>query len=258
MKRHEVLARLHQLLQPRTYLEVGVNDGRSLARARCRSIAIDPAFKVTSPIHCDVELAKATSDDFFARSNPTKHFRGKPTDFAFIDGMHLFEYAFRDFINIERHMRWTSVAVFDDMLPRSVDEAARDRHTGPWTGDVYKVMLVLAEYRPDLILLPLDTAPTGVLLVLAPDPSNQSLVKAYDKILAAQTGPDPQPVPSGVISRECAYDPAAVLDAPFWSSLVRARGRLGGLLGTKYDADQLRSDVESSLGPVRLEAAAAA
>ena len=58
------------------------------------------------------------------------HHRGGTTlDLAFIDGMHLFEYALRDFINVERFADWSSVIVFDDMLPRNVDEAARDRHT---------------------------------------------------------------------------------------------------------------------------------
>ena len=57
---------------------------------------------------------------------------------AFIDGMHLSEFALRDFIGVERLSRWTGVAIFDDMLP-GVEEAGRDRRTRAWTGDVYKV-----------------------------------------------------------------------------------------------------------------------
>jgi hypothetical protein len=46
---------------------VGVNDdGRSLALSKVKSIAVDPAFKVTSPISCDARLVKATSDKYFA------------------------------------------------------------------------------------------------------------------------------------------------------------------------------------------------
>jgi hypothetical protein len=38
-------------------------------------------------------------------------------DRAFIDGMHCFEFVLRDFINTERYMSWTSVIVFNDVLP---------------------------------------------------------------------------------------------------------------------------------------------
>ena len=83
--------------------------------------------------------------------------------------MHLFEYALRDFINVERFADWSSVIVFDDMLPRNVDEAARDRHTKMWTGDVYKVVPVLQKYRPDLTVIQVDTQPTGMAVVFDAD-----------------------------------------------------------------------------------------
>ena len=51
----------------------------------------------------------------------------------FIDGMHLSEFALRDFINIEPFMADTGVIVIDDVLPRNGLEAARDRKTEPWT-----------------------------------------------------------------------------------------------------------------------------
>ena len=76
MKRHEFLRGLHKASANRNYLEIGVNDGRSLTFSRVPSIAIDPAFKVVSEIRCDVHLAKATSDDFFARENPLQHLKG--------------------------------------------------------------------------------------------------------------------------------------------------------------------------------------
>ena len=60
------------------------------------------------------------------------HYRGGTRlDLVFVDGMHLFEFALRDFMNVERHADWWSVIVFDDILPRDVDEAARERHTVP-------------------------------------------------------------------------------------------------------------------------------
>ena len=223
MQRHEFLRRLHRRTKPKTYLEVGVNSGASLRLSRARTIAIDPQFKIIHPLRCNLVMAKATSDDYFAQPDAFAHFRGRPTDLAFIDGMHLFEFALRDFINVERETDWTSVVVFDDMLPRNVEEAARDRLTRAWTGDVYKVILTLREYRPDLVLLPVDTAPTGLLVVLAPDRTSTVLKDNYDAIEQRYIVPDPQVVPDDILTRECAYDPEEVLSAPFWDVITAGR-----------------------------------
>jgi hypothetical protein len=223
MQRHEFLRRLHRRTKPKTYLEVGVNSGASLRLSHTRSIAIDPQFKIVHPMRCNLALFKATSDDHFARPDAFAHFRGRTTDLAFIDGLHLFEFALRDFMNAEKQTDWTSVVVFDDMLPRDVDEAARDRHTSAWTGDVFKVILTLREYRPDLVLLPVDTKPTGLLVVLAPDAANRVLADRYDEIERRYVVPDPQAVPDDILSRSCAFDPEEVLTAPFWDVIAAGR-----------------------------------
>jgi hypothetical protein len=70
-----------------------------------------------------------TSDDYFESIAPNSPFVDRPIDLAFIDGLHLFEYAIRDFVNIERHTEWSSVTIIDDVLPRGPVEAARERTT---------------------------------------------------------------------------------------------------------------------------------
>lgn len=243
MDRHGFLRQLHRVSKPRNYLEIGVNDGRSLALSRVPSVAVDPAFRLVTSISCDVHLVRATSDDFFARRDPLVHLRtgrnpfralarrdpmnvlgGEPRlELSFIDGMHLFEYALRDFMNVERYSRWSSVIVLDDMMPRDVDEAARDRHTKFWTGDVYKVVQVLRRYRPDLVVVEVDTAPTGVAVVFGADPASTVLKDSYDRIVEEYVVPDPQDVPDEVLTRKNAVRPEALLGAGFWPGLVRAR-----------------------------------
>jgi hypothetical protein len=244
VRRHDVLRRLHELARPRTYLEIGVNDGRSLALSSVRSIGIDPAFTVTSELRGDLHLVRATSDDFFARSDPLEHLRGTPLDLAFIDGMHLAEFALRDFINVERHATWSTVIVLDDQLPRNIDEAARDRHTVDWAGDVYKMIPILHRYRPDLRVVPLDTTPTGVVAVFGADPANRVLSQRYDEIVAEYVVADPQDVPDQIIAREGAVDAATLLDAIPWERFVTARD--GG--GTEYGRADLLADVERVVG----------
>ncbi|MEO6207239.1 MAG: class I SAM-dependent methyltransferase [Candidatus Limnocylindrales bacterium] len=259
MNRHEFLRELHALTRPRNYLEIGVNDGKSLALSRVPTIGVDPAFKITVPIHCDVQLIKATSDAFFARKDPIRHLRssrdprknvrrgrplfgawiGKTTvDLAFIDGLHLFEFALRDFMNIERLTGPSSVVVMDDMLPRNVDEAARDRHTGEWAGDVYKVIPVLREFRPDLVLIPVDTTPTGVLVVLGTDATSTVLRENYDEIIARWVVADPQDIPADILERRIAVDPERLLASSLWRTVARK-----GRGGSRAHLDAIRGEI---------------
>jgi predicted O-methyltransferase YrrM len=225
MRRHDLLAHLHRLLEPRTYLEIGVSDGRSLTLSRAQTIAIDPAFKVTSEVQCDLHLVRATSDEFFARGNPIAHFRRPVIDLAFIDGMHLAEYTLRDYMNVERFTTPASVIVFDDMLPRTVDEAARHRVTKMWTGDVYKVVQALRTHRQDVIVFDVDTEPTGTSVVLLPDAAATGLTDDYDDLVEAMVVEDPQDVPAEVLERKHAVDPEKLVRNPAWERLAQLRDR---------------------------------
>lgn len=220
---HEFLTRLHHVLQPRTYLEIGIFDGRSLRLSRTRTIGIDPEFAINREIECDVQLARATSDDFFAREDALRHFEGVPLDFAFIDGLHFAEYAYRDFLNVEKAVDAGGIIVLDDMLPRNALEAARDRKTSAWAGDVYKVGQILQRRRPDLIVHWVNTAPTGTLLVAKPDPTSTVLSDVYDDELSYLKAPDPQTPPEELLTRQIAVDPRDILDIPLWDSLIASR-----------------------------------
>jgi hypothetical protein len=223
MTRHELLQGLHEKIRPRTYLEIGIRTGRSMVLSRCRSIGVDPFFKIDNPIHCDVQLIKVTSDDFFARDDPLAHFEGIPVDLAFIDGMHLSDFALRDFINIEPFMADTGVVVLDDVLPRNGLEAARDRKTEPWTGDVYKVVEVLRRRRSDLAVLLVNTAPTGTAVVLGVDQASTILKDAYAEEEPYLLRPDPQTPPQEYMDRSIAIEPDVLLGSPVWDELVAIR-----------------------------------
>jgi len=227
VQRHDLLAGLHELLQPRSYLEIGVSAGRSMTLSRTRSIGVDPAFLIRRELLCDLHLVRATSDEFFAREHPLAHFDEPVVDLAFIDGMHLAEYALRDLINTERYTRSTSVILIDDMLPRTVDEADRDRGRPrprpAWAGDVYKILRTLQTLRPDLVCLPVDTDPTGTVLVLLPDPADTSLLSAYDDMVVDYVTPDPQAVPPEILNRSHAVSPGRLLESTVWEGLRRLR-----------------------------------
>lgn len=219
----DFFAQLHARLQPRTYLEIGVAAGKSLRLSSCRSVGIDPGYAITVPINGDIALVRTTSDEYFNRPDPLAPTNGRPFDMAFIDGLHLFEFALRDFINTERHCAEQALIIFDDVLPRTVDEAARQRHTRAWTGDVFPILAVLAEYRPELSVLTVDTRPTGLLLVMGLDPTNTVLSDNYDEIIDRHRRPDPQSVPQTLLDRTAVLPPERVIDSTCWDVLRESR-----------------------------------
>jgi hypothetical protein len=229
LRKHQLLRTLHERLQPRTYFEIGVRKGKSLEMSRVPSVGVDPFFVVDHELHCDVHLVRTTSDEFFARKHPFAHFEEPVVDLAFIDGMHLAEFALRDLINTERWCHPASVIVIDDMLPRNVVEAGRGRTGsavgGAWAGDVYKMIDILREHRPDLVLLEVDTEPTGTVVILLPDPSDTRLAAAYESAVAGMVVPDPQSVPDWCLNRTRAIAPETLVDAPIWDELRKARTR---------------------------------
>lgn len=220
----DFLQALHQRLRPPTYLEIGVRHGDSLALAEKAAIGVDPRPRVRAELGEGTRIYRQTSDDFFARDRPLRHFDRRAIAMSFIDGLHLAEYALRDFINVERLSRWTSVAVFDDIFPREAEWASRERETRAWTGDVFKLMGVLERHRPDLGLLRVDTEPTGLLLVLGLDRDSTVLSQRYEQIAAEIAQPDPQVVPDEILERRGAVAPDAVLESAVWRVLRNARG----------------------------------
>ncbi|GAB3380280.1 methyltransferase domain-containing protein [Lysobacter fragariae] len=200
----ETLARVHEVLQPALYLEIGVRHGRSLALARGTAVGVDPEPALEAALPATTRLLTMASDDFF--HDVAAEELASPPDLAFIDGMHLFEYALRDFMHIERLAKPGTLVVIDDIHPSHPAQAERNRRTRVWTGDVWKLHKCLAEVRPDLILIPIDTAPTGLLLVAGLDPANRVLWNQYNPIVRKYSA-DMAP-PATVLRREGALAPS--------------------------------------------------
>lgn len=181
---YALLKRLHLLLEPRTYVEIGIRQGQSLSLAKTtkHSVGIDPAPDVKAPLPPGAKVFRMTSDDFFARHNLHRELEGHPVDLAFIDGMHLFEFALRDFINLEKYCSPASTILVHDCYPIDAVSAARERTTAVWSGDVWKLLLCFKRYRPDLELTTIDVPPTGLGIIRNLDPGSTVLADSLDKI----------------------------------------------------------------------------
>jgi hypothetical protein len=184
-----VLRRLHELVRPRSYSEIGVETGATLALAHTaeRIIGIDPehAKLRRDLLPPQAKLFHETSDAFFAGHARVDCLGPQRLELAFIDGMHWFEYALRDFINVEAWSEPSGVIVLHDCLPVVPLTASRERRSKFWVGDVWKVVPILRQYRPELRIKVIATAPSGLCVVRGLDPGSRVLSDRLDEIVEA-------------------------------------------------------------------------
>ncbi len=161
-----LLADVHRRLAPRTYLEVGVNEGHSLrlVGASTRIVGVDPEPKVDALDHPDWTVVPATSEAFFAEHD-VAGLLGAPLDLAFVDGLHLFEVALADVLAIERLAHPGTIVLVHDVVPIDAETSTRERTTTIWSGDVWKAVVLLRRHRPDLTVTTLDVGPTGMAVI---------------------------------------------------------------------------------------------
>lgn len=201
----DALKLIHAAVAPRYYLEIGVFHGASLVQSKVPSLGIDPAPNITAPLRDNHALHIGLSDDFFL--DPTLYAQLGPLDLVYIDGMHLLENALMDFMNVERHAHAGSVILVDDIFPNHPTQARRQRSSRHWTGDVWKIIDLLHVARPDLLAIPLDTHPTGTLLVLGADPDNDMLWRNFDYLLGDALARSETP-PAHILDRRYALSPS--------------------------------------------------
>ncbi|MFO1360873.1 MAG: class I SAM-dependent methyltransferase [Burkholderiales bacterium] len=180
-----VLARIHAHLNPRTYVEIGVSRGESirLTGPATRAIGVDPAPAVSEALGPNVSIVAETSDEFFAAYDVRAELGGLPIDLAFIDGMHQFEFALRDFINIEALCEPASTILIHDVYPLDRPTAERERVTEFWSGDIWRLVMLLRKHRPDLVVRTIAAAPTGLALVRNLDPGSTRLRDGLDGLI---------------------------------------------------------------------------
>jgi hypothetical protein len=182
----DVLARIHRLLRPRTYLEIGVETGATLALAAAARIAVgvdpDPRPLRREIVPRNGRIFEQESAAFFASRQRDDVFEGLPVDLTFIDGMHLYEYALADFVGAERWSGPDSTILLHDCVPLVPLTAERERRSKFWVGDLWKLLPILREYRPALRISIVPCAPSGLVVVRGLDPSSRTLSENLDEI----------------------------------------------------------------------------
>jgi hypothetical protein len=185
---YKFLGALHQAMLFDWYMEIGCRQGVSFAPVRSKTIAVDPFFRAEINIigkKPALHIFQATSDDFFAQKFMQRN--GIQLGVSFLDGMHLYEYLLRDFMNTEAASHPDGVILLHDCVPFDHGMTTRDLNNlprGAWTGDVWKLIPILQRWRPDLTLTILDCRPTALVAVTNLKPGNRDLHDAAAEIHA--------------------------------------------------------------------------
>lgn len=156
---------LAQKYQAEHYLEIGVCQGTTfLAVDMPSKTGVAPLFRfdVSEFSRPGCHFISLNSDDFFA-SLPRPDL--PPVwDIVYIDGLHHFEQAYRDFENSLRFSHENSLIIMDDTVPCNPFSALRNHRFGlevakslglgkvlpnTWHGDVYKTLLAIHDFHPE-------------------------------------------------------------------------------------------------------------
>jgi hypothetical protein len=190
---YHVLRWTHEILRPANYVEIGVHRAISLVQANRGTpcIGVDPEPSIDEQYEREIErkipatkIYELTSDEFFARYD-LRDLLGGAVELAFIDGLHLFEQVLRDFAHLETYSAAGSVFLLHDCLPLDEVTASRERTTDFYCGDVWKAALALRRRRPELEMVTVRTAPTGLCLVRGLDKSNRGFEEELPEIEAS-------------------------------------------------------------------------
>jgi hypothetical protein len=175
----------HRNCNPRNYLEIGVNTGRSLqyVMSHVPCVGIDPNPTIEYKLSDKTKVFTMDSDNFFANEN-VEELLGDKIELAFIDGLHHYDQVLKDFINVEKHSDKDTIVLLHDIYPVVPETATREWNTFYWAGDTWKFMHVLNKYRPDLTVRTIPTFPTGLGFVHNLDATNTVLEDNFDTIVA--------------------------------------------------------------------------
>ena len=179
------LKRLHAAIAPKTYLEIGIDRGQSLSYARppTRAVAVDPEPKIDAPLKVEAHLFCETSDVFFAERRLAPLLNDQPLALAFIHGLHVFQQSLKDFMHVESFCGPRSVVLIHDTIPSDELTQRPNRQRKFYRGDVWKTVLCLKHYRPDLDIFTIATPPTGLTVVTGLDPTSRLLTDQFEEAM---------------------------------------------------------------------------
>lgn len=158
MHRWDIINRLIQKHNYKSYLEIGYYKGWSFDSVNCQSKwAVDPNPSKTPeqqawPYGVTGVINKMTSDDYFAMQT-----EGTKYDIVFIDGLHESKQVYRDIQNALKHLSPGGTIVMHDCKPEIYEHTTTGDCGGNWLGDTYKAFIKFTTQNPEYEAYVVDT-----------------------------------------------------------------------------------------------------
>jgi len=159
---------------------------------------------------------------FFAERRLVPLLNGQPLALAFIDGLHVFQQSLKDFMHVESFCGPRSVVLIHDTAPLDELTQRPDRQRTFYTGDVWKTVLCLKHYRPDLDIFTIATPPTGLTVVTGLDPTSRTLLDSFEEAVGRFSH-------TAFSALECSLETALNVVPNDWS-IVQARLKARGII----------------------------
>jgi hypothetical protein len=179
MNRLTLINTLLTRIKGNNYLEIGVRDGKTITEVKAKhKVGVDPAYHLKRNLALkgvlglnDFKLFKQTSDEFF--KNEAKKTFPDGIDLVFIDGLHNYDQSLRDVINSLEFLNPNGFMVLHDCNPKGAAQAYPIKNsydevievlqsggiegwTGEWNGDVWKTIVHLRAFHPELNVRTID------------------------------------------------------------------------------------------------------
>lgn len=142
MNRIKIINTLIEKNGYKTYLEIGVNTEAQPGYSH-NSINVEIKHGVDPNVDTTYKM---TSDEFFENHINTKY------DIVFVDGLHIFEQAYRDIVNSLKWLNDNGTIVVHDCNPTKEITQRRERASSVWHGDVWKAILKLRMEEPNITI----------------------------------------------------------------------------------------------------------
>ncbi|NVK53914.1 MAG: class I SAM-dependent methyltransferase [Flavobacteriaceae bacterium] len=180
MNRVNLINFLLAKIRSSSYLEIGVRDGKTISKIKAKfKVGVDPAYQLKKELVLkelfklnDFKLFKLTSDNFFV--NKAKKVFPNGIDVVFVDGLHNYDQSLRDVLNSLKFLNQNGFIVLHDCNPKGAAQAYPIKEsyaevvaqlqnggiegwTGEWNGDVWKTIVHLRTFNPDLKVITIDS-----------------------------------------------------------------------------------------------------